>query len=343
MELERAGFRHVEGDRTIVFGPGAIEAGDDLLGSGYTLLTTARAAGAAPTVVARAETVVTVGGGLVEDLAGDLLGAIGPGRLVALGGGRVIDVAKALAAVEAARTVVAIPTTLSGAEMTRVHRHARGVPPDTARVRPTTVLNDPALSASQPSDQLAASSANALGHGMVALAGVRSSPISGSVAVTAVRHIAAGWRAGEPIREHVALGALLAGWAVDHTGLGMHHVLAQTVVRTAGVAHARANAALLPVTVSACRQRAPRALGALDEAAGRPLEELARALRGRAGADRALGVADGALLEEAVAAASRRSELDAIPPRPDEEELEALLSTVLPGGGPVGRPRRRSQ
>ena len=331
--LHRHAFRHAEGDRTIVFGFGAIDAGDDLLGKGYTLLTTARAAAAAPAVVARAETVVEVDPGLVEDVAGGLLGRIGPGRLVALGGGRVVDVAKALAAAEAPRPVVAIPTTLSGAEMTRGHRHARGVPPETARVRPGVVLNDPALSASQPSEQLAASSANALGHAMGALAGVRSSPISGSVAVLAVQHIAAGWRAAEPVREEVALGALLAGWAVDHTGLGLHHVLAQTLVRTAGIGHAQANAVVLPVTVAACRRRAPRALDALDDAAGQPLEELARTLRSRSGAGRALGTrADGELVEQSVEAASRRAELDAIPPRPHAAELRALIGAVLRAG-----------
>ena len=41
--------------------------------------------------------------------------------LVAFGGGRVIDTAKAIAAVRGAR-VAAIPTTLSGAEMTVIHK-----------------------------------------------------------------------------------------------------------------------------------------------------------------------------------------------------------------------------
>ena len=52
--------------------------------------------------------------------------------------------------------VSAIPTTLSAAEMTGSHRHARGVDPSTSRVRPRIVINDPALSASQPDHELAA-------------------------------------------------------------------------------------------------------------------------------------------------------------------------------------------
>ncbi|MEA2470392.1 MAG: hypothetical protein QOE38_1391, partial [Thermoleophilaceae bacterium] len=49
------------------------------------------------------------------------------GRLVvALGGGRVIDSAKALGAADGV-DVAAVPTTLSGAELTRFHRLPEGV------------------------------------------------------------------------------------------------------------------------------------------------------------------------------------------------------------------------
>ncbi len=69
-------FRHVEAGRVIVFGPDARRSGAELIGAGFTLLTTARAARAAPDVVERAGTVVEVPSGLVENLAGDLLGAV---------------------------------------------------------------------------------------------------------------------------------------------------------------------------------------------------------------------------------------------------------------------------
>ncbi len=75
-----------------------------------------------------------------------------------------IDVAKALAAADPPRRVVAIPTTLSGAEMTPIHRQAAGASQSSPGVRPTVVINDPVLSASQPVDELARSAANALGH-----------------------------------------------------------------------------------------------------------------------------------------------------------------------------------
>jgi alcohol dehydrogenase class IV len=318
-------FRHVEHERTIVFGAGALEGAAELIGEGFMLLSTPRAMAAAPTVAPRAAAVVEVPAGLVEDVAAQLRGAVRGERLVALGGGRVIDVAKALAAADPPRDVLAIPTTLSAAEMTRGHRHAGGVPAQTPRVRPAVVVNDPALSASQPPAQLAASSANALAHALAAVAHERVAPLSAAVARDAVRRIAAGWAGEEPDRPQLALGALLAGWAVDGSGLSLHHVLAQTAVRTAGIAHNHANAALLPATAAALRARRPDAFAALDADLGRPVEQLATRLREHAAAH-GLGPLDhdDALLTRAVEAAATRPELTRIPPPPDRDELEAL-------------------
>src|SRR4051794_15952203 len=155
-----------DGERTIHFGRGRLAEAVDLLGGpGYTLLTTERARAAAPAVVEAAADVVDVRPGRGDEIAGELLGRGSGDRLVALGGGRVIDVAKALAAGGRRETpsirALAVPTTLSGAEMTWVHRHAEGVSADTARVRPAVVVCDPALAASQPEGDLAASALNA--------------------------------------------------------------------------------------------------------------------------------------------------------------------------------------
>jgi alcohol dehydrogenase class IV len=315
-------FRHVDRDQTIVFGAGALDAAADLIGDGYTLLSTARGAGSAPRLIGRAGAVVHVPTGPVDVVAAQIRSGVAGDRLVALGGGRVIDVAKALAAADGPRDVVAVPTSLSGAEMTGVHRHARGVPDTTPRVRASVVVNDPALSASQPIEQLAASSANALGHAITALVSERSTTIARTVAAEAVGELAAGWSGDEPDRHRVALGALLAGWAVDHSGLGPHHALAQTVVRLTSLEHAHVNAVLLPFTVAAMRARDRARLERLDAALGRPLEALAEDLRGRGGV-RGLGElgTDDALLERAVAAAGRRAELARVTPALERDEV----------------------
>ncbi|HTI34968.1 MAG TPA: iron-containing alcohol dehydrogenase [Miltoncostaea sp.] len=319
-----AGFRHVETGRTIVFGRGAVAAAADLLGAGYTLLSTRRAIEATPEVAARAGAVVEVAEGRVEDVAAEIRASVRGARLVALGGGRVVDVAKALAAADAPRQVVAIPTSPAGAEMTGVHRHALGVPDDTPRVRPDVVVNDPALSASQPVPALAASSGNALGHAVTGLLSARSTPIGAAVAREAILRMAAAWAGEDPDREAVALGALLAGWAVDASGLGPHHALAQSAVRTAGLGHAQANVAILPATVRAARRRRPAELDAVERAFGVRLETLAERLRDRAGADLGGLTTDDELLEAAVRAAAGRPELDRIPPAPDHAEIRAI-------------------
>jgi len=65
-------FRHVDVARTIVFGAGAVDDAEDLIGSGFTLLTTARASALVPALQGRANSTVHVPHGLVEDIAAEL-------------------------------------------------------------------------------------------------------------------------------------------------------------------------------------------------------------------------------------------------------------------------------
>ena len=317
-------FTWRDGDRLVRFGRGTLSEAAELLGEPYVLLTTERAAGSAPAVVAGATQVHHVPAGRVEDVAGDLLEEVDGDLLVALGGGRVVDVTKALAAARGA-VAAAIPTTLSAAEMTRGHRHARGVDPSTPRVRPRLVLNDPALSASQPEHELAASAANALGHAVEGPLTPRASPVPVLTAREAARLLAR-----EDDHDALALGALLSGCVIDSTGYGLHHVLSQTLARFAGVWHGQANAAMLPHTTAALRRRAPDALEALDVAAGVEMEALARRLAQRAGAQqlRDLGVDEEALEECVHRALERTADLRGTPPPADEPEIRALYEAA---------------
>jgi alcohol dehydrogenase class IV len=327
-------FRHAESARTIVFGPAALAASKDLIGEGYTLLSTPRAAASAPGVLERAAMMIEVPAGQVDMVAAELRSMVTGSRLVALGGGRVVDVAKALAAADPPREVVAIPTSLSAAEMTAVHRHAQGVAPSTPRVRPVVVINDPQLSASQPVEPLAASTANALGHAVTALVSDRTTAISMAVAGEAIQRLVGGWSGAEPDRSALALGALLAGWAVDHSGLGLHHVLAQTAVRTASLDHGQTNAALLPATIRAIRSRRPADLKRLDEILGIMLEAFAEQLRQRARASLGVLADDEELLSRAVETAAKRPELNQIPPAPDHAEIREIYRGSAPPPSP---------
>ncbi len=321
-------FTWRDGDRTIRFGRGALDDAPGLLGEGYLLLTTARSASAAPALAGAAARVLHVAPGRVDDLAGDLLPDIGtPHAIVALGGGRVIDVAKAVGAALGSGTVVAaVPTTLSAAEMTWVHRHARGVDAQTPRVRPRIVLNDPALSASQPLPELAASAANALGHAVEGCATALASPVPTLAAQDAARRLAGALRAGgEPDRDELALGALLSGYAIDANWYGLHHVMSQTLVREAGAGHGPANAAMLPVTSAALRDRRTEQIGALEAILGEPVDVVARRFAELAGAARLrdIGVPED-LLPACAQAASQRAELALTPPPAGPRELEEL-------------------
>jgi len=318
-------FTWRDGDRLIRFGRGAVEEAVELLGGpGFTLLSTERAATAAPHVATVAAQVHHVGSGPVPDLAGGLLGTVRGDRLVALGGGRVIDVTKALAAAGGVRAM-AIPTTLSGAEMTRSHRLPEGADPATPRVRPSVVVNDPALSASQPVAELAASALNALGHAAEAMCVPHGNPVIHLVAGESARLLAVAFKRAEPNREALALGALLGGYALDASGMGLHHVLAQTLVRRAGVGHGQANAVMLPHTLGALAWRFQTQLDALAAALGEDPADAAARVAAIAGATTLgeLGV-DAAVLPSCADEAAARAELDNTPPRADRAEILAL-------------------
>ena len=75
-----------------------------------------------------------------------------------------------------------------------------------------------------------------------------ANPVSTLAAQRGARLLADGMAGAEPDRDAVALGALLAGYAIGGAFYGLHHVMSQTAVREAGVGHGPANACLLPHT-----------------------------------------------------------------------------------------------
>jgi maleylacetate reductase len=324
--LAAESFTMRDGERTIRFGEGAAAEAPDLLAGhgfhGYTLLTTPRAAGSAPLEPART---LEVPSGLVDEISAALLPDAGDAPLVALGGGRVIDTAKAIGGVTGA-PVAAIPTTLSGAELTPFHRVPAGV--EGARmVRPSLVLADPLLMASQPEPELWASAANALAHGMEALYTPLANPVAEAAALRGARAILA---------QDVSLGALLCGWASGMTGFAVHHATCQSLVRIAGSPHAQTNAVMLPHFAGMMAARVPGVMGELARALGDPdgdpaaAEGRAATLSARSGHTRlaTLGVEDEHLPRVAAAVMSHPA-LGNTPDPPGEDELLELLRNAL--------------
>jgi alcohol dehydrogenase class IV len=220
--------------------------------------------------------------------------------------------------------------------MTSVHRHAVGVPMTVPRVRPAVVLNDPALCASQPVPELAASAGNALGHAAEGPITPLGNPVAALAALEAARLLSAAFvpmfdeQSDEPDRDSLALGALLAGYVIGSTWYGLHHVLSQTLVRFADAGHGQANTIMLQHTLGALERRSPLFIGSrLAAALGSPPAEFAHRLARVAGAVRLrdVGVASDALAE-CVSEAAARPDLAMTPPPADRDEIEALYAAA---------------
>ena len=322
----------------IRFGSGALVEAPSLLEqrgfAGYALLTTQRAQAAAPELAERADVVLHVPAGTVSEAAATVRGDVGGRPLVALGGGRVIDAAKGIAGADGLQ-VAALPTTLSGAELTRFHRMPAGV--DEFRpTRPSLVVADFALMASQPMPQLAASAVNALAHAIEALYTPLANPAAELCGLRAAELIAGGLGEAEPDRERLALGALLAGWASGSAGYAFIHVVCQTIVRVAGTPHAQTYAVMLPHGLRLLEPRIPDLLARVAAALGAadPTPELAAARAAHLAAQAhvtglsALGVDEDAL-PAIVEQAAARAELASTPDPPGKAELAGLLAAAL--------------
>jgi maleylacetate reductase len=334
----RASFTWIDGERLIRYGTGsAAERPELLVGrgfEGFALLTTERAAAQAPAVVQAADVVLHVPGGPVPEAAAAVRAEVGGRPIVALGGGRVIDSGKAIAGADDL-PVAAIPTTLSGAEFTRFHRMPAGV--DQFRVvRPSLVICDSELMASQPMPGLAASALNAMAHAVEALYTPLTNPGAELTGLQAIELIAQGLGQADPDRPRLALGALLAGWAAGSAGYAFIHVLCQTTVRVAGTPHAQTYAVMLPHGLRLLEPRVPDLLTRIAAALGAedPTPELAAARAAHLGAQAhvvrlsALGVEEDQL-DEIVAQASGRAELQNTPDPPEPDELKALLRAAF--------------
>ena len=322
----------------IRFGRGVVAEVPELLSgagfNGYALLTTERAKAQAPALTDGALRVLHVPRGPVPEAAAAVRRDVCGRPLVALGGGRVVDAAKAVAGVDGLR-VAAVPTTLAGSAFTRFHRAPAGVR-GYGMVRPALVVADPDLMSSLPEEPLAATAMNALAHASEALYAPGANPVAEGAALRAARLFARGLGPGGLDREALALGALLGGYAIGTTGFGLHHALCQTIVRTAATPHAETNAVMLPDTLRHMAAHAPDPLARLAGALGREGEgpeaaaEAVAAMAKRAGPTTLgeLGVDAGALPAIA-AAATAHPVIAAFAVPPEAATLRALLEAAL--------------
>jgi maleylacetate reductase len=321
--------------RLLLYGGPITDAAGTLERAGweeFEVLSTDRALADTPDLREAARRIHTVPHGRVDEISVSLVDEASSDRLVALGGGRVIDTAKSVASVRGA-AVAAIPTTLSGAPITAIHRLPAGREAEAAGpTRPSLVVGyaDAMTSALEP--QLRATAMNALAHGADSLYTPLADPISREAALRGAELIAGSLDQAPEARDRsaLALGAILCAMAVDRAGFALHHVLGQTAVRVLGIPHAETYAALLPHTMEAMRGRAPEQIEALARALGTEPDRIRERIAELAG-DRGLGElgADRDRLDEVLDGALARPDLaQQTPGEVDRSDLAAILDAA---------------
>jgi maleylacetate reductase len=327
------GFVWRDAGRVVVFRRDGVAQAPRLLHehgfADFELLTTPRALLGAPELEAAAKAVHAVPAAQVPEAAAALLDLVRAPQLVAFGGGRAIDAAKAVASVTGAR-VAAIPTTLSGAEMTGIHRLPAGAESRVrAMVRPALALADPEAMTSQPEGALRASAMNSLAHGADSLYTPFANPVSEMTALRGAELIASSLDESPAERDRAALaqGSLMCANAIDSAAFGVHHVICQTLVRVCDSPHAETNAAILPRAMAFMVPRAPGVLAALGEALGADPAGIEARILDLGGNPPGLGEigADRSRLDQAIEAMLTRPELAFTPEPPGRDELAQLI------------------
>ncbi|MGH2446083.1 MAG: iron-containing alcohol dehydrogenase [Candidatus Limnocylindria bacterium] len=201
--------------------------------------------------------------------------------IIALGGGSVIDTAKAVAAQQGSGAeagwleahlrdgrpfpepfeppaIIAIPTTAgTGSEVTMWGtiwdeqtrgKHSISHP----RLYPEAALLDPALTLSVPRPATLAAALDALSHAMEAIWNRSANPVSDAVAVRAVGIIPEALRRvlatpGDPrAREALLAASLLAGLAISNTRTALAHSISYPLTAELGLPHGIASSLTLP-------------------------------------------------------------------------------------------------
>ena len=258
---------------------------------------------------------------------------LGAEGLVAIGGGSVIGLAKAIA-LTAQVPIVAVPTTYSGSEMTAIYGLTAGGRKHTGRdeaVRPRHVVYDPDLGRDLPRAVAAPSAMNALAHCVDALWAPGATPVTTLLAEEGARALRDGLEMLD--RERLLYGSALAGWALGVAGTALHHRICHILGGTYDLPHAETHSAVLPQVTALnapAARRLAAALGGGDPAAA--IFDLAR----RSGAPTALrdlGLPEDAL--EAVVPAVVE-EAAGTPVAVDEATARALLRRAWEGTRPGG-------
>lgn len=291
--------------------------------------------------------------------------------IIGLGGGGALGVAKAASmALEERRQgqparaafptdqplvpVIAIPTTYAGSEMTPVYGitrqsdgQARKITIADPKIAPKLVIYDPLLTLGLPPVITASTGINALAHCVEALYSITRNPLSTATALSGIRAITRSLPicyadgSDQSARAEMLSGAHLAGVALAHVAMALHHGVCHVLGGTAGVPHGIANSIMLPHAMrfnsdaeASELAQAAEAMG-IAPAAGWTDKEMAEAAAQRVyelvgqmhlpQRLRDVGVAESALPELAQLAFQSRTVQNNPKPIASAAQLEALL------------------
>jgi len=196
--------------------------------------------------------------------------------LVALGGGSVIGLGKALA-LRTAAPQVAIPTTYAGSEMTPILGQTEGGRKTTLRdprVLPQTVIYDVELTLSLPPGVSGTSGINAAAHAVEALYAPDANPLTSLLALEGIavlgralpRVVQQGWNL--EARGEALYGAWLCATCLAHSSMGLHHKLCHTLGGALGLPHSETHTAVLPHAAAYNAAAVPEVMRGIARALG---------------------------------------------------------------------------
>jgi maleylacetate reductase len=198
--------------------------------------------------------------------------------VVAMGGGSAMGVGKGVVFGEG-KSLIAIPTTYAGSEMTPVFgttdraERRKSVRRDEA-VLPKLAIYDPEVTLELPPGLTASTAMNALAHCVEACYARDVNPLVPPVALEGVRRIVrslplciANGR-NLDAREDLLTGAYLAGFGIGNATMALHHGICHVLGGRTGVAHGVLNAIMLPHVMRFNADAVPDVMGAIAVAMG---------------------------------------------------------------------------
>src|SRR5687768_8603867 len=209
--------------------------------------------------------------------------------IIGMGGGSPIGIAKAVSTelakhIKTVFTVIAIPTTYAGSEMTPVYGITytkedlpRKVTSNNPKSIPKLVIYDPNLTLDLSAQMTASTGINALAHCIEALYSITRNPLSTLAATSAMYYIFDSLlpcytnAADSDARTDMLLGSHLAGLSLASVSMGLHHGLCHVLGGTANVPHGIANSIFLPHAIRFNAQAVAPQLLPAAEAMGIPL------------------------------------------------------------------------